>query len=216
MFCGKCGHEIAGDNVFCTNCGAQVQKEQVEQSEFTPTPVGEAPKKSKKGLLFSLIGGGAALIALVVILCFSFCGSKWALEPGMTEAEVTEALTDEGFAFEDDFTRKKEGEKYKGKLFNGTVEGIGKVKLQCMFWKGRLCGILVSSENKRAENFFKEEFGKMKKNSSPVITVYLYENNGVKGLIYEGTGVGEFCFTEYMDEKLGKEFTKEFNELKNQ
>ncbi|MBR3942855.1 MAG: zinc ribbon domain-containing protein [Clostridia bacterium] len=116
--CKQCGAQMPENVNFCTVCGASLsQSTQQEASVYPPQPEQPqtfeqtyayntefaesafdysipAPKKSKKGLLWGLIGGGIGLIALVLILCLCLCGGT---SFGASKESVKSDLESKGF-----------------------------------------------------------------------------------------------------------------------
>jgi len=80
MYCLKCGTQLPPDSLFCTNCGAKVNRESAPNVEpIAPPPMGQPygngqqpPKKNTKALLWILIGAAAALIAAAVLFFVVF------------------------------------------------------------------------------------------------------------------------------------------------
>ncbi len=118
-YCLKCGSELSDYATTCGVCGTSVSQEaQPETSAYPPTeqtqnfapsytPVAPTenysydptydlqPKKSKKGLLFGLIGGGVGIVAIILILCLCFCGGS--VEFGMTVNDTHDAMLSNDF-----------------------------------------------------------------------------------------------------------------------
>lgn len=83
MFCDQCGSEVKETESFCSNCGAPVQKQPVDQpvepvepsqdnSYTTPSDNQMQPPKAKggikKGILISVLAGAAVLVVLMAVL----------------------------------------------------------------------------------------------------------------------------------------------------
>lgn len=68
MFCSYCGSQIEENVKFCSCCGKPVLTGPAEPIPPQYMPIQEPVKKSKKGLIFGLIGGVAAIVAVVLIL----------------------------------------------------------------------------------------------------------------------------------------------------
>ncbi len=81
-FCGSCGAQMAGDEVFCKNCGAKVDFDlqangntapAAPQSVYMP-PTGAPyapvpPKKSRLGLILGIVGG-VVLVGVAILVLF--------------------------------------------------------------------------------------------------------------------------------------------------
>ncbi|MBR3942854.1 MAG: hypothetical protein IKJ55_05820 [Clostridia bacterium] len=87
--CVNCGSELSDYATVCSVCGSSVS-DAVQPSSVYDVPA----KKSKKGLLFGLIGGGIAII-LIIACCFLFCCGS--IEFGMDIEDSQSVMESEGF-----------------------------------------------------------------------------------------------------------------------
>ncbi|MBR3942357.1 MAG: zinc-ribbon domain-containing protein [Clostridia bacterium] len=208
--CTNCGRQIDERAAACPFCGTSVTAEQPEQPAYEqPTqpaygqPVyaggyaAPAPKKGK-GLLFGLIGGGVGLLILIAVLCFVFCGSSYALEPGMTKADVKAALEEEGLYLEID-------DVFLG--YEGSVEDLGSAKVSCIFnEKGELKQVAIRADSNLLEKFLIEEVGDFEEivyssNGDDEEDAYRYDEDGVVCVYMPGLDYATFVFEEYLDDE---------------
>lgn len=126
----------------CGVCGASVSQEaapeiteyppktiQPQEYEYNAQPIDNtftydipAPKKSKKGLLWGLIGGGVGLIVLVFVLCFVFCGGS--VEFGAPVNDAHDAMLSNGFAFGLSHHSMYVDEQSAALFYKGEVDGL--------------------------------------------------------------------------------------------
>ncbi|MBR3942853.1 MAG: zinc ribbon domain-containing protein [Clostridia bacterium] len=135
-YCLKCGSELSDYATVCGVCGTAVSQnashEQTAEQPQVFSPSYEydtfaydipTPKKTKKGLLWGLIGGGVGLIVLVAVLCFVFCGSS--VKFGMTSNDAHDAMLSNGFIAGNVYLQKYDGEKTIYTEYKGEVGNLG-------------------------------------------------------------------------------------------
>ncbi|MGN1318062.1 MAG: zinc-ribbon domain-containing protein [Lachnospirales bacterium] len=81
MYCRKCGEQISEDSVFCPKCGTStnidvsnenvvkaIEPKEINEDIFINETTLNENKKSKKPIIFSLVG----VVALICVIIFSF------------------------------------------------------------------------------------------------------------------------------------------------
>ncbi|MBQ6412626.1 MAG: zinc-ribbon domain-containing protein, partial [Ruminococcus sp.] len=84
MYCENCGHPLRDGDLFCTKCGAPIERKNIGgrnvnmntgEHGSAPAPA-EKPKSRRKGLIVALsVAGGVCVLGLLVWLmlsCFLF------------------------------------------------------------------------------------------------------------------------------------------------
>lgn len=156
--------------------------------------------KSKKRVVCGLMAC-IALLSLLVLCCG--CGSKWVVEPGMSEADFHEVLIDQGF-------------EQVGKKHVGVIEGIGQIEIRPKFDgdgnTGNLREVKLRTENPDGlKKYLMDEVGGFEQVEYNGQTMYVYDKNGTFAAYRDGDDTIRFHFEEYSSSDT-KEDIKEFRE----
>ena len=163
MECAKCGKTLPEGVEVCSDC----DKEEMEVMPEEKADVETSPKKIGKPLLYGIIGGAVALVAIIVILCIAFCGGEVRLKPNMTMPQVQEALEGAGFVIDEEHLFGSDGDS-DGKFvscerrFYGYVDDLGPVCLEIEFSEtGKLAGVRIEAVSQEAlERLLTKKIGK--------------------------------------------------------
>lgn len=163
MECVKCGKTLPEGVEVCSDC----DKEEMEVMPEEKADVETSPKKIGKPLLYGIIGGAVALVAIIVILCIAFCGGEVRLKPNMTMPQVQEALEGAGFVIDEEHLFGSDGDS-DGEFvscerrFYGYVDDLGPVCLEIEFsTTGKLAGVMIEAVSEEAlERLLTKKIGK--------------------------------------------------------
>lgn len=164
-FCTNCGKQLEDDSLFCTGCGTKFQENTEENpvpetAEGTvpafeaetpvevkpatePQPVPETPKKkSKKGLIFGLLGGllGIALLALAIWF-FTKPAFSWRMSVEEVKAAVEQEFTS---VYLDE--EETDGEADQWLYYDVYDEELGDIDLRFGFTYNQLTYIYISTD----------------------------------------------------------------------
>lgn len=159
MECAKCGKTLPEGVEVCPDC----EKEEMEVMPEEKADVETSPKKIGKPLLYGIIGGAVALVAIIVILCIAFCGGEVRLKPNMTMPQVQEALEGAGFVIDEEELFGSDGEFVScERRFYGYVDDLGPVCLEIEFSPtGKLEGVTLETVGGEAlERLLTKKIGK--------------------------------------------------------
>ena len=101
MYCENCGHPLRDGDLFCTKCGAPIERKNIGgrnvnmntgEHGSAPAPA-EKPKSRRKGLIVALsVAGGVCVLGLLVWLMLSFFVLKPHIMPVATVSVSEETI----------------------------------------------------------------------------------------------------------------------------